>query len=145
MTQTCDGPKRPSTENSLQPAPCADGMPPRILVVDTDRALLGLLEEWLDDYGFVVEAEHERGTARDGGRVDLVIADVPHPKRGGIELLRRLAAEHPGTPVIALSSTFFPGIERSGGVARTLGVACVLPKPVGRESLITAVRCLLRE
>ena len=115
---------------------------PRILVVDTDRALLGLLEEWLGPCGRVVEADQDG--ARNGERFALLIVDVPQPRRGGMELLQRLAGEHPGTPIIALSSTFFPGIESTGGVARTLGVACVLPKPVGRESLLTAVRSLLR-
>jgi len=122
-----------------------DPIEPRILVVDTDRALLGLLEEWLGPCGRVVDADQERTEdgARDGERFALLIVDVPQPRRGGMELLQRLAGEHPGTPIIALSSTFFPGIESTGGVARTLGVACVLPKPVGRESLLTAVRSLL--
>jgi len=116
-------------------------MQPRILVVDTDRALLGLLEEWLE--GCAVEADQDRSAAPNGARFDLLIVDVPHPKRGGAELLQRLAARHPGTPIIALSSTFFSGVESTGAVARTLGAACVLPKPVGRESLLAAARSLL--
>jgi DNA-binding response OmpR family regulator len=130
MSRTSDGP---------------DG-PPRILAVDTDRALLGLLEEWLGVGGCVVVSEHDHAThAADGrhNRFTLVIVDAPHPRRGGIELLQRIAAEHPATPIVALSSTFFPGIDSTGGVARTLGVACVLPKPVARESLIAAVQSLL--
>jgi len=133
MRQTSDGPNGSSH---------CDPIEPRILVVDTDRALLGLLEEWLGPCGRVVEADQD--AARNGERFALLIVDVPQPRRGGMELLQRLADEHPGTPIIALSSTFFPGIESTGGVARTLGVACVLPKPVGRESLLTAVRSLLR-
>ena len=117
---------------------------PRVLVVDTDRALLGLLEEWLDACGCVVvsDQDHTAGAAADGP-FTLAIVDVPHPRNGGVEVLQRVAREHPGTPLIALSSTFFSGIESTGGVARTLGVACVLPKPVARDSLITAVRSLL--
>lgn len=143
MTQLSDGPNGPPTHDTFEPAYPGAGMPPRILVVDTDRALLGLLEEWLDVCGCIVESDQDRTGGVNGGRPDLMIVDVPHPKRGGMELLQKLAAEHPGTPIIALSSTFFPGIESTGGVARTLGVACVLPKPVGRESLLTAVRSLL--
>jgi DNA-binding response OmpR family regulator len=118
-------------------------MQARILIVDTDRDLRGLLEEWLNTCGRVFERGEDASAGDAGAHVDLVIVDIPHPKRG-CELLKTLAAEHPGTPIIALSSTFFSGIESTGGVARTLGVACVLPKPVGRESLITAVRSLLR-
>jgi DNA-binding response OmpR family regulator len=140
MTQTFDDPDGPSQRNSTRndSVSAAADARPRILVVDSDRPLLGLLEEWLGAAGCAVESEP------DGGRFALVIVDLPHPRRGGAELLRRLAQENPGAPIIALSSTFFSGIESTGGVARTLGVACVLPKPVGRESLITAVRSLLR-
>jgi DNA-binding response OmpR family regulator len=149
MTRTSDGPNRPSSEplkggRTVQAATNTLAQP-RVLVVDTDRALLGLLEEWLDACGCVVVPDQDRGAAGDGadGPFILAIVDVPHPKHGGVELLQRVAREHPGTPVIALSSTFFSGIESTGGVARTLGVACVLPKPVARDSLITAVRSLL--
>lgn len=137
MRQISDGPNGSSH---------CDPIEPRVLVVDTDRALLGLLEEWLGVCGCVVESDQDRNEdgALNGERFALLIVDVPQPRRGGMELLQRLAGEHPGTPIIALSSTFFPGIESTGGVARTLGVACVLPKPVGRESLLTAVRSLLR-
>jgi CheY-like chemotaxis protein len=120
-------------------------MQPSVLVVDTDRALLGLLEEWLDLCGCAVVSNQDREAccAHEGHRFALVIVDVPHPRRGGIELLQRIAHEHPGAPILALSSTFFPGIDSTGAVARTLGVACVLPKPVGRESLVNAVQSLL--
>jgi DNA-binding response OmpR family regulator len=117
-------------------------MQARILVVDTDRDLRGLLEEWLATCGCVIEQGEDANAGDAVVRVDLVIVDIPHPKRG-CDPLQKLAAAYPGTPIIALSSTFFPGIESTGGVARTLGVACVLAKPVGRESLITAVRSLL--
>ena len=140
MTSTRDG-RLPSTRNPIRFTQRGAGMQPRILVVDTDRALLGLLEEWLD--GCAVESGRDRATGPNGGRFDLLIVDVPNPKRGGVELLHALAAHHPDTPIIVLSSTFFPGVESTGGVARTLGVACVLPKPVGRESLLSAVHGLL--
>ena len=46
--------------------------------------------------------------------------------------------------MIALSSNFFPGVESTGAVARELGVAAVLPKPVTREALVAAVRRVLQ-
>src|SRR5262252_5222394 len=143
MTQFSDGPNGPSTQNPNQSQPGGAAMQARILVVDTDRALRALLEEWLESLGRVVEQSDDANADNAGSRVDLVIVDVPNPKRDGCDLLKKLADAHPGIPIIALSSTFFPRIESTGGVARTLGVACVLPKPVGRESLITAVRSLL--
>jgi DNA-binding response OmpR family regulator len=143
MTLTSDGNPLPSTDSPNESTQRGAGMQPRILVVDTDRALLALLEEWLDVCGWCVASDQDHAATACTGRFDVLIVDVPHPKRGGVELLQQLAARHPGAPIIALSSTFFPGVETTGGVARTLGVACVLPKPVARESLIAAVRSLL--
>lgn len=77
------------------------------------------------------------------GRYDLVIVDVPFPRQGGLDLLRRVGNEHPNTPILALSPTFFGSIACAGAVARALGVASVLPKPVSREALISAARNLL--
>jgi CheY-like chemotaxis protein len=105
-----------------------------VRVVDADPALRELLEEWLQPLGHrVVEG---------GGRVGLVVIDVASPRQGGLEVLKRIAAEHPGAPQLVLSSSFFPGIDCCGDVARTLGVAGVLPKPVSREAVLAAVRRL---
>jgi len=38
---------------------------------------------------------------------------------------------------------FFSGVECRGAVARALGVASVLPKPVTHDALIGAIRPLL--
>lgn len=111
---------------------------PTILVLDADPALLGLLREWLGDFGDV--ATGPGGATAD---CDLVVVDVPYPRQGESNPLRHLAAAHPGRPVLALSPTFFAGIDAHGAVARSLGVAGVLPKPVTREALVAAVRRLL--
>lgn len=143
MTRVFDGAKTPSSRGGTNTVTDNVAALPRVLAVDTDRALLGLLEEWLDLCGCQVVADQDVDDGAREGRFTLVIVDLPHPRRGGVELLQRIAHDHPGTPIIALSSTFFPGIDSTGGVARTLGVACVLAKPVSRDSLLTAVRSLL--
>jgi DNA-binding response OmpR family regulator len=116
---------------------------PRVLVIDADRATLGLLEEWLTAEGCRVVAEHAHIDSQQDG-FDLAIVDVPFPRQGGLELLQRVASEYRGTPILALSSAFYASVERTGAVARTLGAAGVLPKPVTREAMIAAVRDLLR-
>jgi len=116
----------------------------RVGVVDADRALLGLLDGWLAEEGLRVV------DARVGGALlhdyfDLIIVDVPYPRQGGTSVLKRIAIEHPRTPILALSSTFFSGVECNGPVAQALGVASVLAKPVKRDALVAAVRNLLRQ
>jgi CheY-like chemotaxis protein len=113
---------------------------PKILVMDADPALLGLLDEWMAD---LAEVTSGRSESAEGGDCDLLVVDVAFPRQGESNPLRRLAGRYPHTPVLALSSTFFHGIDAHGAVARSLGVAGVLPKPVGREALLAAVRRLL--
>jgi DNA-binding response OmpR family regulator len=115
-----------------RPTPARSNGRVNILVVDADPALQDLLEEWLTAQGWSV--------TREGNPVDLIVVDLAHPLRSGQDVLRRLAAAHAGTPVLALSSSFFPSVAANGAVARTLGVAAVLPKPLTRDALVAAVR-----
>jgi len=114
----------------------------RIVVVDADPALFGLLATWLADDAEVV-AHPGLAALPAGERCDLLVVDVPFPRLAASNGLQRLAEMHPGTPVLALSPTFFGGIASQGAAARSLGVAAVLPKPVARDALLGAVRALL--
>ncbi len=119
-------------------APMTDALPV-IRVVNADRATLGLLQEWLGEAGYrVIAGDAAQQHAR------LTIVDVPFTRHGGLELLRRVAGEDPGVPILALSATFFSNVKCGGECARSLGVAGVLPKPLARAALIEAVDGLLR-
>ena len=114
---------------------------PAVLVVDADRDTLALLREWLSEAGWAVLDE----TARDSSMpVHLVLLDLAFPRHGAALALQRLAIEHTGTPVLALSAMFHASIEPQGEVARSLGVAGVLPKPIRRDALVDAVHKLSR-
>lgn len=116
--------------------------PTRVLLLDADPALQCLLGEWLAAHGCSVEAAQSGAhCGRDG--FDLIVVDIPSPRQGGTEGLKAIAAAHPRTPILALSSSFFPGVGTTGAVARALGVAGVLAKPVTRAGLLDAVRRLL--
>jgi DNA-binding response OmpR family regulator len=106
----------------------------RVLLVDADPALRGLIEEWLADADWQLVDE----------RPDVLLVDLPGPREGCSSLLRRVSNAHPHAPVVALSSSFFDGIESHGAVARALGVASVLPKPLTRDALVAALRDSLR-
>jgi CheY-like chemotaxis protein len=113
----------------------------RILAVDADPALQELLAEWLAPRVKVVASPAEDFV--DGGPVDLIIVDLQCPRMRGTDCLKRVACAYPRTPIVAVSSRFFAGVETSGALARTLGVAAVLSKPVDREALMRAVDRLL--
>lgn len=116
--------------------------PFRVSVIDADDLWRVLLEQWLQGLGCeVLPASTEDQTPAPA--VDLVIVDLPFPRQGGVDLVKRINSRHPATPIVALSSNFFPRIECCGPVARDLGVDCVLPKPATREALAAAVRRVL--
>jgi len=124
------------------PAARSDAKGPfRVCVIDADDAWRVLLEQWLQDMGCEVVAPAE-GQAP-APAVDLVIVDLPFPRQGGVDLVKRITSRHPATPIVALSSNFFSRIECCGPVARNLGVNCVLPKPATREAIAAAVRRVL--
>ena len=116
----------------------AAGIAPRVLIVDADPALAGLMAEWLSAEG----CEVATGTADVPGPFDLILVDVPFPRQGSPGSLGRIMDAHPQTPVVALSSMFFAGVGGSSAVARALGVASVLPMPIDRNALVAVVRRL---
>lgn len=111
----------------------------RVLVIDADAALFGLLRVWLEADNRAVVC----GPVGDDGPVDLVIVVVAFPRLCGVDWIQRIADQYPMVPILALSSTFVSGIDCCGPVALALGVACVLPNPVSREALTGAARRLL--
>jgi CheY-like chemotaxis protein len=80
---------------------------PVALLVDVEPTLATLIAEWLDDIG--VDARTEAPQRPQDRDVDLVVVDVPYPRREGAQRVRALAAALPQAPILALSSTFFAG------------------------------------
>ena len=133
----CGAAQAPAAQRSASKGPF------RVCVIDADDAWRVLLEQWLQDLGCEVVSEVGGTVAAQAPAVDLVIVDLPFPRQGGVDLVKRITSRYPATPIVALSSNFFSRIECCGPVARDLGVDCVLPKPATREAIAAAVRRVL--
>ncbi len=114
-----------------------------VRVLGADLALLRLIEEWLGPHGYNVTGEAQEECSPCPG-LALIIVDVPFEREAGIALLQRVARKYPAVPVIAMSAKVFASVSSNGTVARALGVAGVLPKPVSRDALIALVQELVQ-
>ncbi len=111
---------------------------PRILVVDDEHDILGLLHEILSEEGYGVDtatSAEEARRARDAGSYDLVLLDIWLPDSDGITLLREWAGRHTA-PVIMISghATIDVALEAS-----RWGAVDVLEKPISLRRLLSAV------
>ena len=113
----------------------------RILVVEPNDLILGLLQRWLGEAGYTVVVGTVPTLSEavgEGREPDLIIIDVPTPRRAEniIEGVRQVHA----SPILLLSARFRRGTGSSVSLARELGVRNVLPKPFTRGELLSAVR-----
>ena len=115
----------------------------RILVVDDDVELCGLVGEYLEPEGFSVEsvADGNRGLERAlSGEHVLVVLDVMLPRLNGLEVLRRLRAKSK-VPVLLLTAR---GEDVDRIVGLELGADDYLPKPFNPRELVARIRAVLR-
>ena len=115
----------------------------RILVVDDDVELAGLLREFLQREGFQVDFAHSgpaglEAAARNAH--DLVVLDVMLPGMDGFEILRRLRPKS-SVPVIMLTAR---GEDVDRIVGLELGADDYLPKPFNPRELLARMRAIMR-
>src|SRR3954454_5840370 len=115
----------------------------RILVIDDDVELCGLVSEYLEPEGFQVEAVHdgekglERALASDHL---LVVLDVMLPKMNGFDVLRRIRSTS-RMPVLLLTAR---GEDVDRIVGLEIGADDYLPKPFNPRELVARIRAVLR-
>jgi DNA-binding NtrC family response regulator len=114
-----------------------------IVVYEEDLLTRTLLEEWLREAGYGVRVGNRCNPETDAP-CDLVILSVYMPKQGGAECVRSIQEAHPGTPVIAISGQFRPGLSAAGATAQKLSVRQVVAKPLVRQDLLESVRGIIR-
>jgi len=115
----------------------------RILIVDDDEELAGLLSELLTREGFRVDMQHDgvKGLATAlGGGFDLMILDVMLPGMDGFEILRRVRRES-RLPVLMLTAR---GEDEDRIIGLELGADDYLPKPFNTRELVARVKAIMR-
>lgn len=115
----------------------------RVLLVDDDVELSGLLQEYLQQEGFDATAVHdgETGVAEAlTGTYAIVVLDVMLPRVNGVEALRRIRARS-RIPVLMLTAR---GDDVDRIVGLELGADDYVPKPCTPRELVARLRAILR-
>src|SRR3954454_5013424 len=121
----------------------AFGRNPRVLVVEDDEEIAGVLQRSLRMEGYDVRVSGDGESALTDARSfvpDLVVLDLGLPKLDGMEIARRLRADD-DVPMLMLTARDEAGarVERPG-----TGADASLVKPFVRQQLLARLRALLR-
>lgn len=121
-----------------------DKQPDKVLVVDDDARLRGLLQRFLEEQGYVVKAvadgeQMDRALARE--LYSIMVLDLMLPGEDGLSICRRLRDEEVTMPIIMLTAKGDDN-ERIEGLEA--GADDYLPKPFNPRELDARIRAILR-
>lgn len=115
----------------------------RVLLIDDDAELTGMIKEYLEQEGFEVMAVCD-GTAGVeaalSGQNAIAVLDVMMPKLNGLDTLRKIR-EKSNMPVLMLTAK---GDDTDRIVGLELGADDYVPKPCTPRELTARIRAILR-
>jgi DNA-binding NtrC family response regulator len=117
----------------------------RVLIVDDDREISGMLSALMKKEGLSSLVAHDGETALQMIPValpDMLLVDVKMPGIDGMEVLKRVKETNPQLPVVLI--TAYAGIPASVEAMRA-GAFDYLPKPFDHTEVIRVVRAALAE
>ena len=118
-------------------------MPQHLLIIDDDRRLCAMLEQYLAQGGYRVSARHTAEEGLDAHRrlsPDAVILDLMLPDASGLDVCTRLR-QASSVPIIMLTAR---GEATDRVVGLELGADDYLPKPFDPRELLARIRTVLR-
>lgn len=121
-------------------------MTTKLLLIDDDARLTGMLTDYLRTNGFEVDAAGTLAAGRDRlrhGGYDALLLDLMLPDGDGLDLTRELRADtrHKRLPLLMLTAR---GDSADRVVGLEIGADDYLPKPFEPRELLARVKALLR-
>ena len=116
----------------------------RILLIEDDRDIAGILSSTLSDEGYRVEHAADGRSGLDHALrdpPDLVILDLGLPLLDGMDVCRRIRQRDPATPILIMSAR---GAEADRVRGLETGADEYVVKPFGMRELTARVKALLR-
>lgn len=124
---------------TVEPTPALPATPPRVLLVDDERALRLALGRLLGHAGYevVTAIDGNEAIAHLAGQpFDVIVSDIRMPGMDGLSLLRAVRAQDLDVPVVFLTGS--PAIE-TAMAAMEYGAFQYLTKPIDGDKLKTVV------
>jgi DNA-binding NtrC family response regulator len=108
----------------------------KVLLVDDEKGFVESLSERLElrnlDAKIAYDGEQALEAVKEG-EPDVMVLDLRMPGIDGIEVLKRVKKTHPDIPVVVLTGH---GTEKDAQMAKKLGAAAYLQKPVDVDHLV---------
>jgi len=112
----------------------------KILVVDDEKAICEILEEFLSLFGHSVTSANSGADAIEvvhRARPDVVFLDIRMPGMSGLDVLKEIKALDSSVRVIMISAF---GDEETESMARELGADGYIQKPVDLPDLLVLLK-----
>ncbi len=134
---------QPAREASRAETRLKEAIRPLVLVADDEKIVRDILRRALSETGFEVlearDGEEAERLAREK-KPDIVLLDVFMPAKDGMQVLRELAPEMPGSGFMVMTGY---GEDQMGREALGMGAFDYVTKPLNIDSLLLTMRARL--
>jgi DNA-binding response OmpR family regulator len=118
----------------------------KILVIDDDEIMNGMIMQLLSEAGYEVEGAHDGSLGLKmltSEKFDLIVTDIVMPEKEGIETIMEIRGQNNETPIIAISGGGKIDPEQYLRMAQHFGADYTFQKPFDQKHFLAAVReCL---
>jgi DNA-binding response OmpR family regulator len=130
---------------SVRPSGISSAGNETILLVEDEDSVRAFVKTVLERFGYRVLDAQDAETALAklatlNARIDLLLTDVVLPKMDGPELARRVAGDHPATPVLFMSGYPERMVTAAGALEDGLEL---IEKPFTAQAILARVRLTL--